>query len=336
MYHFGHKSRRKKLVALLLVLCCVAMLVTVWLLDQVCAALALPPPPVKDLSHFRRDRSLAHYLDNVQLLIEPLSTHCSGVEEIPLLALVATSPSRYDHRAVVRETWGKYQPTYFLLGLDGDHVDEDLVSTYLEAKLYRDMIVYDFRDHYQNLTLKTALMLQWTLERCPQAKLLYKIDDDVFLNPWRLKDVLKDHEDAKLLGYKISNNWLHRDEYNKWYIPRWLFPRDVVPEYLSGPGYIFNTKYINEILKTARKIPMINLEDIYFTFLVSKEALGLELSDDKRMNVFKPLLPFICNYWSLASAHSLTPQELETLWKRIENLPTKSNPCSFYNYFEFF
>ena len=67
------------------------------------------------------------------------------------------------------------------------------------------MIVFDFHDHYQNLTLKTALMMQWSLRRCPQAQFLFKTDDDVLVNPWTLRKLLKENEDAQLLGMIVIN-----------------------------------------------------------------------------------------------------------------------------------
>lgn len=73
-------------------------------------------------------------------------------------------------------------------------------NNYIEAKEYSDIIVYDLLDDYQNLTLKTALMLQWTLQRCPSARFLYKIDDDMLINPWKLEEVLRDHAHAELTG----------------------------------------------------------------------------------------------------------------------------------------
>lgn len=62
------------------------------------------------------------------------------------------------------------------------------------------MIVFDFPDHYQNLTLKTALMMRWILEHCSQVQFLFKTDDDVLVNPWTLKTVLKENRNAKLIG----------------------------------------------------------------------------------------------------------------------------------------
>lgn len=41
-------------------------------------------------------------------------------------------------------------------------------------------------------------------------------------------------------GYRKLNSYPHRDETNKWYLPRWLYWQDRVPEYLSGTGYLIH------------------------------------------------------------------------------------------------
>ncbi|KAL0811643.1 hypothetical protein ABMA28_009095 [Loxostege sticticalis] len=261
-----------------------------------------------------------HYY-KFQLLIEPSSSQslCQGVEEVPLLVMVSSAPSHLDSRQAIRQTWAQKLPTFFVLGLDSPEIDEEMVDIYIEAKLYGDMVVYDFADHYQNLTLKTALMLQWSQRRCPQAEALFKTDDDVFVNPWTFRALVKEHANHQLIGYKINNTKVHRDEYTKWYLPRWLYPEETISEYLSGTGYIINGEYIERILKAAHRMPIINLEDVYLTNIVAKN-LHLTLSHDRRLSPHKPWMRFGCSYWGLASVHSLSPGEIAYAWSRIEPL----------------
>lgn len=302
-----------------------------WFAEFVTKFLMPPPPPDQNLEHFRRNRSLQHYLDNINLLIEPSTTPCTGPDEIQVVALVTTAPSRFDHRQAIRETWAKHQPTYFILGLEGDDVDEQLVDIYVEAKQYGDMLVWDFKDHYQNLTLKTAVMMQWTVDKCSQAQFMFKIDDDVLLNPWQLKNVLRDNEDAKLVGYRNINTTVHRDEYTRWFTPRWLFPEDVIPEYLAGPGYLVNTDYLKDIIKAAKTVPLINLEDVYFTYLVAKKKLGFELRHDARVSPWKPLAPLGCGYWRRAAAHGLSAAELLRAWRDLQRTAADNSTCQYYD-----
>ncbi|XP_026316563.1 beta-1,3-galactosyltransferase 5-like isoform X2 [Hyposmocoma kahamanoa] len=296
-------------------------------------ALLPPPPPERDLTHFIRSRSLEYYLDNIELLIEPSLEPC--LEDIPVIVLAASAPTRWSHREAIRRTWGKRIPTYFLMGLDGPQINEELTNNYIEAKEYRDLIVYDFLEHYQNLTLKTALMLQWTSQRCPEARFLYKTDDDVVINPWRLKEVLIDNAHTELAGYMVNKSSVHRDEYNKWYLPRWLQWEDIVPRYLTGPGYLIHGDHISKLLEGAYKVPLYNLEDVYFTYSVANVTLRYNLTHDSRLCPFKPWVSwFGCAYFRQASIHSLTANEIVKIYWKVEDIGKiyeyDKNVCGFY------
>ncbi|CAB3229284.1 unnamed protein product [Arctia plantaginis] len=325
-----HLGRRRSICILVLATFLLVWYSCGWLITITSKALLPPPPPDQNLDHFRRNRSLAHYMDNIQVLIEPSTTPCAGAEEVPVLILVSSAPLNYENRQAVRTTWGKHQPTYFVMGLNSNDVDEQLVDNYVESKQYGDLVLFELHDHYQNLTLKSALMIQWALRNCPQAEFMFKTDDDVLVNPWTLKLVLKENPDAALLGYKIEDTLVHRDEYTKWFMPRWLFNTDVVPQYLSGTGYLINGVNLENILKKAYKVPLVNLEDVYFTYLVAHRTLSLPLTHDRRLSPHKPWLPLACAYWTLASMHSLSPDEMATAWSKIENIADLDASCSFF------
>ncbi|XP_052755633.1 beta-1,3-galactosyltransferase 5-like isoform X3 [Galleria mellonella] len=290
LYIFG---RRRSVITFFIIFIVSMLSVCRWLAQIGSRALLLPSPPDQNLEHLRRNRSLKYYIDKTQLLIEPSSTPCDGVEEVPILVLVTSPPARFEQRSVIRSTWAKYQPTYFVMGLDGPTVDEQLVDNYVEAKQYGDLVIFDFQEHYHNLSLKTALMLQWTLDRCPQVEFLLKTDDDVFVNPWMLKQVVKDNKDAQLLG-----------------------------------------EYISKILKAAFTVPLVNLEDIYFSYLVAKKYLHLTLFHDRRLSPQKPCFLIACVYWHLATAHSVSPAELANVWPKIETIANEfrqhEDVCKYY------
>ncbi|CAG9793134.1 unnamed protein product [Diatraea saccharalis] len=240
-------------VVLLLVLC-VLVATRLWLADVIESVLR-PQLPDHDLSYLRRSRDLKYYLQNIQLLIEPSSTRCEGVEEVPLLVLVASSPSHLNRRGAIRNSWAKHFPTLFFLGVDGLDRDQALVDSYIEAKESGDMVVFDFLEHYDNLTLKTALMLHWSQKRCTTASAVLKTDDDVFVNPWVMKEVLKAHQNSQLIGYMLQDSKVHRDEYSKWYLPQWLFSEDYIREFLTGPGYVIQEFYFNKVFpKTPEEL----------------------------------------------------------------------------------
>ncbi|XP_048484786.1 beta-1,3-galactosyltransferase 5 isoform X2 [Plutella xylostella] len=284
------------------------------------------------LQSYRVNRNLSAYSDLIQEpLIQPrsLDSLCSGFAPDGVVALVTSSPARAARRRIIRDTWASAVPTFFFLGLDGSK--DELADIYYESKLHNDMVVFEFVDTYQNLTLKTAAMLQWGqralrrwAERCDGARFVLKTDDDITVNPWRLRDVAREHANDALVGYIFEDAAVRRSPFNKNFIPRWLYPEDNYPEYLSGAGYLIN-EYLPEIVEASYKVPLINIEDVYFTYLVAVKALGLPLSHDDRLSPFQPVVPLACAYWDFASMHSMTPATIASAWAKIQTLGEASD-----------
>ena len=71
------------------------------------------------------------------------------------------------------------------------------------------MIQENFLDSYHNLTYKSVMWLRWTAEYCPKAKYLLKMDDDIFVNIFKMVDWLKMLEKKNSLknikGRQINN-----------------------------------------------------------------------------------------------------------------------------------
>ena len=132
-----------------------------------------------------------------------------------------------------------------------------------EAEDNNDIILEDFHDTYLNLTLKTTFLLKWVAASCGDAKFVFKVDDDVFVNPERLWSSLESSHlysvmvnmpenrvtgtgdkykptniDYALIGH-VMNTVPIRDPQSKWYLPPTFYPLNIFPSFLSGTGYIF-------------------------------------------------------------------------------------------------
>ena len=56
-----------------------------------------------------------------------------------------------------------------------------------EAEKHNDLVVEDFQETYLNLTVKTTYLLKWlTSSHCSRARFIFKVDDDVYVNPANL------------------------------------------------------------------------------------------------------------------------------------------------------
>ncbi|XP_025095015.1 UDP-GalNAc:beta-1,3-N-acetylgalactosaminyltransferase 1-like isoform X3 [Pomacea canaliculata] len=75
----------------------------------------------------------------------------------------------------------------FLLGLptnDANSTVQSLIE--LEHKKYGDTLQGDFIDTYNNLTHKGVMGYRWITQYCPHVRLVAKIDDDVFVDTFKL------------------------------------------------------------------------------------------------------------------------------------------------------
>ena len=80
-------------------------------------------------------------------------------------------------------------------------------SVTTEAEDNNDIVLEDFHDTYLNLTLKTTFLLKWVTSRCSNAKFVFKVDDDVFVNPEKLWSTLESsHLFSVMVNIPDKNN----------------------------------------------------------------------------------------------------------------------------------
>ncbi|XP_025095016.1 UDP-GalNAc:beta-1,3-N-acetylgalactosaminyltransferase 1-like isoform X4 [Pomacea canaliculata] len=133
------------------------------------------------------------------ILNNPLlcSTARAGEESvgpIDVLFLVHTSLLHFEDRNLLRSTIANqsyFHPfkvrILFLLGLptnDANSTVQSLIE--LEHKKYGDTLQGDFIDTYNNLTHKGVMGYRWITQYCPHVRLVAKIDDDVFVDTFKL------------------------------------------------------------------------------------------------------------------------------------------------------
>ena len=164
----------------------------------------------------------------------PEPSPCSSPDtQIRLLLAVFSAPRNTLARATIRRTWGKRMMEYpgvkmvFILGQDTVRHK----SLLLEAEENNDLIIEDFHDTYLNLTLKTTFLLKWITAKCSKVKHVFKVDDDVFVNPDRLWSSL---QTSPLYSLTVLNNTTDSREGE-------MIPRQVV---YSITGHVMNTSPI--------------------------------------------------------------------------------------------
>lgn len=252
-------------------------------------------------------------------------------EDIFLLFAIKSVPRNFESRQAVRKTWGRgglYEGglrvrTVFLLGRSplGDPELDALLS--FEAHHYRDILQWDFRESFFNLTLKDNAFLNWAARCCPRVSFIFKGDDDVFANTPAMLGYLLSLDPAKAAvlyaGHTVSKASPFRDAKNKYYVPVSFF-EGTYPAYTGGGGFLFSGSLIPSLLMLSRFIPFFPIDDVYTGMCF--QALGIppeahsgfqtfDIRQEDRQNA--------CAHRALILVHRRSPQQTLRLWKDMHS-----------------
>uniref|UniRef100_A0A8C6T985 Hexosyltransferase n=1 Tax=Neogobius melanostomus TaxID=47308 RepID=A0A8C6T985_9GOBI len=212
-----------------------------------------------------------------------------------LVLMVPVEPKNVAARDAIRKTWGK-EPlvlgervlTMFMLGQAGG--DPNSLSG--ENLQHHDLIQSDFTDSYQNLTIKTMVIMHWLAMRCDNATFAMKIDSDMFLNIGNLVDMLKKPQIPRanyLTGMIMWNRPVIRSKNSKWYVPEEMYPEPQYPTYVLGAGYVFSNDLPARFVDISGTIKPFNIEDAYIGMCMKR--LGLAPTSPRTLRSSKPITP---------------------------------------------
>lgn len=150
-------------------------------------------------------------------------------------------------------------------------------TTDVQSRLFRessrhgDIVQGNFREAYRNLTYKHAMGLTWYAERCRKSTRVAKMDDDIAVNLFKLKDVVERLDYNGLAGCVIKAKPI-RDERNKWYVTREEFAGDAYPPFLSGWLYVASTRAVTGLLGAIQRENYFWIDDLYVTGVLAERA----------------------------------------------------------------
>lgn len=275
------------------------------------------PDRFKDLLLYMRCRSYPIVVDQPDI--------CKD-QPFLLLAIKSLVP-HFDRRQAIRESWGRAGRlanrtvvTVFLLGNAAveDHFPDLSRMLEHESSMHRDILQWDYRDTFFNLTIKEVLFLEWVTTRCSGASYVFKGDDDVFVNTIRIIEFLSNLSDAKakelFVGDVITNAGPHRDKKVKYFIPESVFV-GVYPAYAGGGGYLFSGQLAKKLHDVTRRVPLYPIDDVYTGMCLRK--LGLSPEKHKGFRTFDIEVKYrdnACAYNGLMLVHPRTPQYMIKIW----------------------
>ncbi|XP_037537199.1 N-acetyllactosaminide beta-1,3-N-acetylglucosaminyltransferase 2 [Nematolebias whitei] len=243
-----------------------------------------------------------------------------------LLAVKSLAP-HFDRRQAIRQSWGragvianKTVVTVFLLGnaTSVDHHPDLSEMMHYESSHHKDIIQWDFRDSFFNLTVKEVLFLEWIQAHCSGAQFIFKGDDDVFVNTHRILDFLKGLSEPKakdlFVGDVITNAGPHRDKKVKYFIPESMYI-GTYPPYAGGGGYLYSGDIAARLHNMSHHVALYPIDDVYTGMCLRKLGLGPKKHKGFRtFNIEEKYRLNPCAYKSLMLVHPRTPQEMIQIW----------------------
>nr|XP_034838713.1 uncharacterized protein LOC117994846 isoform X1 [Maniola hyperantus] len=220
----------------------------------------------------------------------------------------------------------------FLLGLpsqDNDTSVQDKIEQ--EVDKYGDVIQEGFMDSYNNLTLKSIMMLKWVTNNCNESvRYILKTDDDIYVNipnlVLNLRNRSQVHDSTKpqekeylLIGDLICGARPVQDVSNKWYSPRYMYGGRVYPRYLSGTGYVLSSHTAAALYEAALRTSYFHLEDIYITGMCAVRAKPRILPRDEPGFSYTAVGNNACATHSHFTAHRVEPAHMRHIATRLSD-----------------
>ena len=191
-----------------------------------------------------------------------------------------SGPNNADRRQALRKTWASIHlfnkpitKTIFVIGMPSDHkVFQSLLQ---EFAVYGDLVIGNFMDSYNNLTLKSITALKWISTYCTNAKQAIKADDDVFVNIVEVMTLIRQQsQQRRLITCPIfyeSTMPILRDPKScmKWCAVPSDFPGDsTYPRYCSGTAYTLSVDIMGDMYQAALRTRFFFIDDVFTTGLL--------------------------------------------------------------------
>ncbi|XP_040904668.1 N-acetyllactosaminide beta-1,3-N-acetylglucosaminyltransferase 2 [Toxotes jaculatrix] len=291
-------------------------------------------------------------------LIQPDGVCGAGAKdekEPPLLVLaIKTTELNFKNRQAIRQTWGHagwvtgegrnrsrgeqdggYVRRVFLLGKESpEELGVDLSELLeIENKHYGDILQWDFKDTFFNLTLKDVLFWKWFSRFCGQTRFVFKGDDDVFVNTPKMitylqdqlkkpnaDETMKDFMVGDVIGAAIPN----RVNDSKYFIPD-SFYKGLYPTYAGGGGVVYSGLLTKRLHNMSKRVHLFPIDDVYVGMcMIRLDAhpvhhpafLTFDFPDKEEEEE-------LCSYHRILLVHKRSPYQIVKLWTHIKNTETQ-------------
>ncbi|XP_046643292.1 beta-1,3-galactosyltransferase 1-like [Daphnia pulicaria] len=203
---------------------------------------------------------------------------------------IISAPEHFKERNDIRETWLIHLKSaleknllgistrfgFFLGQTRNDSIQKRIEE---ENQKHGDIVQIEMDDSYRNLTLKGIAVLNWVRQQCAKVDLVFKVDDDVYVNVHNLVHFVRSNYQLNnsLFGYGNFGFYPIRmpgypEDYAKWDMTFEQYPWSHYPNYVNGPAYFMHSSVVIPLLAASQTTPLIPFEDVFLTGMCTEKA----------------------------------------------------------------
>lgn len=143
----------------------------------------------------------------------------------------------------------------------------------------------NYTDTYHMLSYKALSSLHWVNRHCAHVPWTVHADDDVLIDVFLMKKFLDSNGTRdSLFCYPWDKSSVRR--YGKWCVRKDEYSEDMYPVYCAGGAWVMATPLTRRLLDAAGRVPIMWVDDVYLTGLLSKNA-GIPISGSLKKSVRK-------------------------------------------------
>ncbi|KNB46657.1 beta-galactosyltransferase 1 [Blastocystis sp. subtype 4] len=231
-------------------------------------------------------------------------------------------PRQFLERMGTRHSWGSVRNVngvrvkhLFFAGQDENDPEGDRMLKE-ENEYYHDIIQFDMKNHFMNLTLLAILTYNWTDYYCPHIQYYTRADNDMWFNPYAyVSQFLSQKRTNALIGNKIVGGKPIRVSVSRYYLSKSVFPNEVFSPYMSGCFLSMTRDILPVIVKQCENIgPIIYFDDVFLGQIVAISNISLVSFPYYKVQYY-PLAYSGDKYSKIWAVHRYTPADNLALWQ---------------------
>ncbi|XP_065300657.2 UDP-GalNAc:beta-1,3-N-acetylgalactosaminyltransferase 1-like [Dermacentor albipictus] len=236
--------------------------------------------PTEQLSEDKAPRGCQHRVDSLDGPGPDQEWHSGGwavrqlcSQPLDTLFFVHTAPTHWERRAVLRATLFEeaartafnWTGIFFI----GNHEDP-LVNmwTTLEVGATGDVVMLPYNDTFFTIIYKFVGGMRWVTEYCPNVRTIVKIDDDVGVEPFQLRQYLDKelpkNSDSIHCSVFVDND-VRREANDTYCVPEDDLVQNVYPLYCSGRSMIMTMETLRKLFAASKIVKGYAIDDAYVT-----------------------------------------------------------------------